>query len=306
MSETVTANEYVKLFFTRLKSFLSVYFLYLLSALVISNIILFLIFSFFDLFFNTSFFTIYNEFSKILNNPNNSSKLFYLINLSIVVIASISFVVWEHLSRLNLKIDHLKISTQTIQNLINNNNNSSKLEIINYQQLIQVEKEHACSEIYIITNDLSDDLNDEHFFNTIIDNIVAGKKYKFIIPDIDTNRIDGCSFLGKLIKELKKLKITKQSKNIVDYCEVYLVLDQLFRICAFRDIAIYGSELNLHSRVGYVEIPYIEKKDDPGNRFFIKFNDKICSQMTSDIKIILEKSEYVEALSCSIKTTIET
>ena len=286
-----------------LKSFIFVYISYTVLVVVISFVIIFLLF----FFTNEVFPKVGGHYVSFLTDPVNVKLLVYVSVLFIVVMASVSYIANIYLKRIESTKqlgDDAILSTKldSIESKLNISLNSSKLNIISYKDLIDVESSYECIGIYIITNSLADDLNDNHFFNAIIENLIKGKKYKFIVPKVASNRRDGCALLGKLSTKLNEKGLLADISKMGEICEVYLVLDEVFRICAFRDVAIYGASINEYERLGYVELPYIGKDKDPNDRFFIQIDNNVCGQIASDIDTIIQNSEYVEALSCELSS----
>jgi len=303
MMSNFNLSVYIEEQWKQLKNYFKIYFIYTFLVIIITVTLVLIPLTVIRLIF-PDFGNFYFEFFQ---NSANIQSIIYMSLLLVIVMSSISYLAHEYINKHdegsgNKEMISLEQKIEDLKNRINISSASERFKIISYRDLIDVENSHICSEINIITNSLVDDLNDDHFFKVIEANLHKGKKYRFIVPNIDSNRRDGCALLSKLFSNLKKAN-SGQAKTVKEFgnqCEVYLVHDEVFRICAFRDITIYGAGINDFNTVGYVEIPYISKDNDPYERFFIQIDNRVCAQMVNDISVIIKKSKYFEPLSCEL------
>ena len=158
------------------------------------------------------------------------------------------------------------------------------LKIIGYKELMNVEQSCQGLEITIITNSLSDDASDSQILPIIVDNLRRGKYYHFIIPDTAQNRRDA-EALQRAVADERLPVSSGVAKSFIHFAS-----DEMFKICAFRDIAIYGSSATESKyRIGYAELPGLLKTDDATPRSFMEIDKEVCKNLVTDIDVLLKR-----------------
>jgi len=169
------------------------------------------------------------------------------------------------------------------------------LKIIGYKQLMQTEKDCRGKKIIIVTNSLADDASEDQILPTIIANMKRGKHYQFIAPDTTQNRRDA-----------EALKERIASATLPPDCGakdsyIYFASDDMFKICAFRDIAIYGAGATEKKlMVGYAELPGRIKTEEASTRTFMEIDRDVCMNLVADIDSVLNRKnskQYFDTLS---------
>jgi hypothetical protein len=284
----------LKLFFPR-------YFSYLACAILASGLLLISLVRL-GRFFRPDLLA---SLDSAIADPKGKALIVYLLIITVCICGSLSYITCRTLERIDelLGSDSLSKLAEQVRGFSENVKlalGNSHVKIITYVDLMKIEQGDSCSEIAIITNSLEDDLNDDHFFNIILANIakLPPKKYRFVVPNVNTNERDGCALLHKLYCKLEQTGRKMDEEQIGKLCEVYLVSHDMFQICAFRDIAIYGAGRTEPKPKGFVELPYVLKTDDPLPRMFMEIDTKVCKQIAKSLDDIIRGDKFARPLSC--------
>lgn len=281
-----------------LKDFLLPYFIFNAIMVVLACTLCFVLLYFISTV--TPFEPVKFYFS-FFGNRDNVASIIYLSIFFLVLLSAVSYTNTILSRSVNTNANNLIVNLKEISQKLNTRSNLEGLVCVDFKELIRIEGDFPCQSIYIITNDVDDDINEDHFFGIIKNNLEKGKKYTFLLPNIKSNSTTACILVNQLYKQLSSGK----KENIDSIVRVYLVNDQLFRICSLRDIAIYGADTSESKRVGYVEIPYINKaKEHPNERLFIQLNQNICIDVVTEINEIIKNSKLIERVSCSISRVV--
>ena len=162
-------------------------------------------------------------------------KSFDLLSIPQFLMGTLLFVILTAIAIMILRFETEKAQSHHLTQLIEKLDKivvSSKPEkygfILEDNELLKLESEQQCSEIWIITNDLANDVIDTGYFVSAIEqNIRKGIVYKYIVPDTDV--ING-KILG--LKQIYR----SHPKSL----EIYQVSSNEIKALTFTDIAYFN------------------------------------------------------------------
>ncbi len=139
--------------------------------------------------------------------------------------------------------------------------------IFNTIELMDMESNLNCSEVWVCTLDLSNDISDTGFFHdVVIKNIQKGIRYTYILPETNV-----------ILSKLPALKIVfKSNPNLLS---IKLISESKYRSIAFSHAVIYNPTMaSKRKAVAFLELPIEEKN------LWVRFDNTYTYDLIGRIK----------------------